>query len=120
MRLGGEKYQSSFYVFEELATTRSTSAVSALICQAVAELHLGRIPEADAALEQVLGGETVDSEAIANAIVLGVLSGKTLKGVEALIQQLKERESTHQFLKDLQEKSDLFDTATAKYSAKVA
>jgi len=43
LRVGGsEKYQSSFYVFEELATTPGTTSPTALVGQAVAEMHLGR------------------------------------------------------------------------------
>ena len=73
---GGEKYQQAFYVFEEMAQTASTSAPKSLIGQAVAELHLGRLPEAEAALQQALEKEPQNTEAIANSIVLNVLSGK--------------------------------------------
>ena len=62
---GGEKYQQAFYEFEEMP-----------VCQAVAEIHLGRLPEAEAALQQVLQNEPNNIEAISNSIVLGVLSGK--------------------------------------------
>ena len=51
---GGEKYQQAFYVFEELAQAPSTSSLRTLVSQAVAELHLGRTEEAQAALEQDL------------------------------------------------------------------
>lgn len=75
-RKGGEKYQQAFYVFEEMAQTQSTSAVKSLIGQAVAELHLGRLPEAEAALQQAVEKDPKNTEAIANSIVLNVLSGK--------------------------------------------
>lgn len=54
LRIGGERYQQAFYVFEEMAQGASTSAAKSLVGQAVAELHLGRLPEAEAALEQAL------------------------------------------------------------------
>lgn len=44
--------------------------------QAVAELHLGRLPEAEAALQQAMEKGPQDTEAIANSIVLGLLTGK--------------------------------------------
>lgn len=76
MRVGGEKYQQAFYVFEEMAQAPGTSATKSLVGQAVAELHLGRLPEAEAALQQAVQRDANDSEAIANSIVLNVLTGK--------------------------------------------
>lgn len=59
-----------------MAQTQSTSAVKSLIGQAVAEIHLGRLPEAEAALQQAIEKDPKNPEAIANSIVLNVLSGK--------------------------------------------
>ena len=73
---GGDKYQQAFYVFEEMAQTPSTSAAKSLVGQAVAEIHLGRLPEAEAALQQAIEKDPENVEAIANSIVLNVLSGK--------------------------------------------
>jgi coatomer protein complex subunit epsilon len=47
-----------------------------IVGQAVAELHLGRLPEAEAALQSALEKYPNDAEVIANAIVLYTLSGK--------------------------------------------
>lgn len=76
LRLGGERYQQAFYVFEELAQAPSTSSAQTLVAQAVAELHLGRTEEAQAALDQALQKDPQYAEAIANAAVLQVLNGK--------------------------------------------
>lgn len=73
---GGDKYQQAFYVYEEMAQTQSTSAAKSFIGQAVAELHLGRLPEAEAALQQAIEKDPQNTEAIANSIVLNVLSRK--------------------------------------------
>lgn len=73
---GGEKYQQAFYVYEEMAQAPSTSATKSLVGQAVAEIHLGRLPEAEAALQQAMQKDPSDAEAIINTIVLSVLSGK--------------------------------------------
>lgn len=59
-----------------MAQTPSTSTAKSLIGQAVAEMHLGRLPEAEAALQQALEKEPENVDAIANSIVLNVLSGK--------------------------------------------
>ena len=59
-----------------MAQTPSTSNAKSLIGQAVAEMHLGRLPEAEAALQQALEKEAGNVDALANSIVLNVLSGK--------------------------------------------
>ena len=59
-----------------MAQTASTSAAKSLIGQAVAEIHLGRLPEAEAALQQAIEKEPESIEAIANSIVLNTLAGK--------------------------------------------
>lgn len=59
-----------------MAQTPSTSTAKSLIGQAVAEMHLGRFPEAEAALQQALEKEPENADAIANSIVLNVFSGK--------------------------------------------
>ncbi|MCJ1374491.1 hypothetical protein MMC20_005723 [Loxospora ochrophaea] len=117
LRIGGEKYQQAFYVFEEMAQAPSTSATKSLIGQAVAEMHLGRLPEAEAALQQALQKDPKDVDAIANSTVLTVLSGKD---TTELVSSLQSNEPNHIFLEGLREKSELFDQAATKYSAKVA
>ncbi|KAH6712698.1 coatomer epsilon subunit-domain-containing protein [Leptodontidium sp. 2 PMI_412] len=117
LRVGGEKYQQAFYVFEELAQAPSTSANQSLVSQAVAEIHLGRLEEAEAALKQALAKDPKDTEAIANSIVLEIIAGKDTKQLKA---DLQTSAPNHHFLQDLEEKSSLFDKAATKYSAKVA
>jgi Flp pilus assembly protein TadD len=73
---GGEKYQQAFYVFEELAQAPATSSIQSLISQAVAEVHLGRLDEAEAALKQAIAKDPKNAEAISNSIVLNVIQGK--------------------------------------------
>ena len=56
------------------------------VCQAVAEIHLGRLPEAEAALQQAIQKDPNNIEAIANSIVLNVLSAKdTTELIEYII-----------------------------------
>jgi Tfp pilus assembly protein PilF len=47
-----------------------------LVSQAVCELHLGRVEEAQAALEQALEKQPDYADAIANLLVLTVITGK--------------------------------------------
>ncbi|KAI9923851.1 hypothetical protein ASPWEDRAFT_68563 [Aspergillus wentii DTO 134E9] len=117
MRVGGEKYQSAFYVYEELASAPSTSAAFSIVGQAIAEIHLGRLPEAEAALSAALEKYPDEVELIANTIVLNVLAGKPTEELESRLQQVQ---SSHALLVDIQEKSEFFDTAAAKYSPRVS
>lgn len=120
LRVGGsEKYQSAFYVFEELATTPGTTSRTALVGQAVSEMHLGRWEEANAALEQAMAMESASVESIANAAVLASVLGKRDQAQE-LSKALSGKDKSHPLLADLKEKAELFDAAAAKYSAKVA
>lgn len=100
-----------------MAQAPSTSATKSLVGQAVAELHLGRLPEAEAALQQALQKDPKDVEAIANTIVLNVIAGKDAGEAKSTLEEVQPE---HPFLVDLREKSQAFDQAALKYSAKVA
>jgi len=117
MRIGGEKYQSAFYVYEELASNPATSSPVTMAGQAVAELHLGRLPEAEAALSAALQKYPDNAELIANTIVLNVL---TAKDTAELTSHLQKTHPSHLLLADLEEKSAFFDTVAAKYAPKVS
>lgn len=142
---GGEKYQSAFYVYEELASNPNTTAPLSIVGQAIAELHLGRFPEAEAALSSAIEKYPEDVALIANTIVLNALTGKdtteltsyvnnfyiscnlsALCGVHWLTRtypyyrRLESQQPSHALLTDLAEKSSFFDTAAAKYAAKVS
>ncbi|KAL2418142.1 hypothetical protein ABEF95_005061 [Exophiala dermatitidis] len=117
---GSEKYQSAFYVYEELANTPGTTSPTVLVGQAVAELHLGRHEEAEAALQQAMNLENADVQAIANSVVLASVMGKKADVVQGLLQQLQEKDDKHPLIRDLTERSAAFDAAAAKYAPKVA
>ncbi|KAG6041708.1 hypothetical protein E4U41_002791 [Claviceps citrina] len=117
LRVGGEKYQQAFYVYEELAQAPATASIRSLVSQAVCELHLGRLEEAQTALEQALKKDPQDVHAIANMLVLQVVSGND---DSQYIELLKKADPKHQLLVDMEEKSALFDQAAKKYTAKVS
>ncbi|KAL8631097.1 hypothetical protein Q9189_003208 [Teloschistes chrysophthalmus] len=134
-RVGGESYQSAFYVFEEMAQTPSSTSAKSLVAQAITELHLGRLPEAEAALNQALqqhqrqqndegsssSSKDDDVEAVANAVVLATLMGKR-EEQERYLKELKGGRGGegHALVVDLEEKGRAFDAAAGKYAAKVA
>jgi coatomer subunit epsilon len=72
---GGEGVQGAYYIYEELAQSASSTSKS-LLGQAVAEIQLGRLPEAEATLKQALEKDPQDADVLANAIVCATLAGK--------------------------------------------
>ena len=100
-----------------MAQAPASSATKSLVGQAVAELHLGRLPEAEAALQQAVQKDPKDVQAIANSIVLNVISGKDVSEPKSNLETVAPE---HPMLLDLREKSQLFDQAATKYSARVA
>ena len=76
---GGEKYQQAFYVFEELAQAPSTSSTQSLVSQAIAEIHLGRMEEAEAALKQAMEKDPKNAEVLANTVALNIIAGNNAK-----------------------------------------
>ncbi|KAK6354944.1 hypothetical protein TWF696_004072 [Orbilia brochopaga] len=117
LRVGGDKYQQSYYVFEELAQAPSTSSTKSLVGQAVSELHLGRLPEAEVALQQALEKDKHDVAALANKVVLTALTGGD---TAADLSALEAVDSTHPMVTDTEEKLELFEKAAAKYAGKAA
>jgi len=114
MREGGEKYQSAFYVFEELATSSQSTSPHSLVAQAVSEIHLGRLPEAEAALQQALSIDGRSADTIANLIVLNTLLGKKAEA-DAFTAELA---AGHRAVKEWEEKKEEFRRASAKYQPK--
>ena len=114
MREGGEKYQQAFYVFEELAQSPSQTSVNALVAQAVSELHLGRYPEAEVALQQALEKDAANKDALANSVVLYSILGDADKAAEFRAKLGAE----HELITGLGEKKELFASAAEKYSPK--
>jgi coatomer protein complex subunit epsilon len=53
--------------------------VRTLIGQAVTELHLGRLDEAETALCEAIAKEPACADAIANLLVLSVIAGKNVE-----------------------------------------
>lgn len=116
MDQGGDSYQKSFYVFEELAQGPSSASATSLVSQAVSELHMGRLEEAEVALNQALSLEPNNSSAIANKLVLDTISGRDASETR---QKLESVDKQHELLVELAAKREAFKAATAKYNPKL-
>lgn len=95
---GGDKYQQAFYVFEELAQAPATSSARSLVAQAVAELHLGRLEEAESALEEAVKTNPKYADAIANLLVLNVILGKDVTKITEYVRFLTTTTTTSPLL----------------------
>lgn len=113
---GGEKYQAAYYVFEELAQAPSTQSTHNLVSQALAELHLGRLPEAEAALQQAMQLDPENEDMLSNMVVLNTILGKETKEP---LEALKRINPANQLLSGLEEKREEFGKALEKYSPKL-
>ncbi|KAK3722465.1 hypothetical protein LTR37_002457 [Vermiconidia calcicola] len=116
MRTGGsENYQKAFYVFEELAQGPSSTSATSLVAQAVSELHMGRVEEAEVALNQALTMEPGNSTALANRMVLDCILGKD---VGESRRKLEGVDAGHEMLEDFRQKREAFGVAMEKYAPK--
>ncbi|KAK7204128.1 putative coatomer subunit epsilon [Myxozyma melibiosi] len=114
LSLGGDKYQDAFYIYEELTQTPSSSNARTFVGQAIADIQLGRYPEAEDAINSALERDESSSEVLVNAIILFTLLGRDYSQYE---ETLKAKDPNNAFLTDYEDKSALFDTCAAQYTS---
>ncbi|KAK9451504.1 coatomer epsilon subunit-domain-containing protein [Limtongia smithiae] len=113
LQSGGDKYQEAFYIYEELTQAPLSSNARTFLGQVVADIQLGRYPEAEDAISAALERDPKCPEVLVDAIVLSTLLGKDSTTYH---QTLAEVDATNPFLVDLEEKSSLFDTCAAQFA----
>ncbi|KAK0267734.1 hypothetical protein LTR35_016024 [Friedmanniomyces endolithicus] len=113
MRQGGEQYRKAFYVFEELAQSPASASAVSLVAQAVTELHLGRVEEAETALNAALEMEPENTTALANKMVLDAVMGRDMMEARSKLERV---DKEHEILADMVAKREAFQAAMAKYS----
>jgi coatomer protein complex subunit epsilon len=113
---GGEKYQAAYYVFEEMAQAEASQSMQSLVGQAISELHLGRLPESEAAFDQARQLDANNPDLLANQIVLGTIISKDTTEQKKALQKAN---PNHQLLVDLVEKQTEFEKAASRYSPRV-
>jgi coatomer protein complex subunit epsilon len=84
--------------------------------QAVSELHLGRLPEAEAAFDQAQGVDSNNPDLLANLIVLNTILGKDTTDQKKALQKVQPK---HKLLVDLSEKKIEFEKASERYTPRV-
>ncbi|KAI8367342.1 coatomer epsilon subunit-domain-containing protein [Choanephora cucurbitarum] len=116
LRVGGEKYQEAFYIYEEFGQSSTAQTVKVLNGQAAANLTLGRYPEAESLLLEAQNKDSNDPDTIINMIACAILTAKPQDVVNRYVSQLKEVAPEHPYIKDLDLKSSLFDRCASRYA----
>ena len=113
---GGPQVEDASYLMEELANTPSSSTALTLTCLGVNHLLLNQASDAADAFQKALAKDPNYVDALANAIVAA-----SILRSDAVVAELKERLEficpSHRLLRDISEKSALFDASMAKYTA---
>jgi coatomer protein complex subunit epsilon len=112
--LGGERCQSTAYIFDEFGINASLSA-NALCGQAVCHLMMQQYPEAEGLLREAQSHEAHHPDVLANLIVTARLNGQ-FKEAQALQQQLEQSHPEHPFIRQWKENDALFDRISATYA----
>ncbi|KAF9107708.1 hypothetical protein BGX29_005225 [Mortierella sp. GBA35] len=113
---GGDKYQNAYYIYEEIATSSTSPTIKSLIGEAVCNIQMGHLPEAEGILQEALTRDPTNTDAIVNQIVLSTLLSKPAEEIAALVQQLQSVAPNHSYLQDLDLKSSLFDRAAQRFA----
>ncbi|RKP27302.1 coatomer epsilon subunit-domain-containing protein, partial [Syncephalis pseudoplumigaleata] len=114
LTMGGERCQSTAYIFDELGINASISANS-LCGQAACNLMMQRYPEAESLLLEAQSSDAKNPEVLANLMVAHYLTGNAADA-ETCLSELEMEHPTHPFIQRRQEKSALFDTAAAAFT----
>lgn len=115
LRLGGSKYQEAYYIYEELASAPSSVSASVFVGEAIANIHLGQLPEAEAALKLAHDRDPYNPDVLVNMSVLYSLLGRSADA-ENYRNQLQQIAPSYSMLINAREAAASFDTALAKYS----
>ncbi|CAO3699183.1 unnamed protein product [Rhizopus stolonifer] len=116
LRIGGEKYQEAFYIYEEFAQSNTAQTVKVLNGQAAANIALGRYDEAESLLLEAQNKENGNAETLVNLTTCAILTGKSQEIVNRYISQLREVMPQHPYLQELDLKSSLFDRCASRYA----
>jgi coatomer subunit epsilon len=99
-----------------LAQAEASQSIQSLVGQAISELHLGRLPESEAAFDQASQLDPHNPDVLANKIVLNTILGKDAAEEK---QALLKANRDHQLLVDLADKNAEFEKAASRYSPHV-
>ncbi|GAA5861567.1 hypothetical protein JCM8547_008075 [Rhodosporidiobolus lusitaniae] len=115
-----QKYQDAYYVFEEIKGMQGGRGEGVLAGVSVAQALLGRWEEARDANAEALEMNPTHPTSLANSAALALHTGKTAAAADEALAALQAADASHPMLRDLEEKSRLFDEAAGRFGAQQA
>lgn len=112
--VGGDKLQDAFYIYQELAEKYGSTPLL-LNGQAVALIGQNKYADAEALVQEAIDKDSNNAEAIINSIVLTQYLGKPPEVTNRFINQLKDSNSNHQFIRDFVSKERELDDLIKNY-----
>ncbi len=113
LAMGGEKYQDSFYIFQELAD-KYEPTVKLLNAQAACHIQQGNYEDAEGLLQEAQAKKSDDPETAINLIALYQYQGK-IDSAKRNIAQFKDDFPHHPFVKSLEVKENDFERHSLQY-----
>ncbi|THH03473.1 hypothetical protein EW145_g6224 [Phellinidium pouzarii] len=112
---GSDGYANSAAFYTEQLGNPSLSSSHLLASRGVARLLRGEVSEAKSDLEEVLRSDNGDEEALCASVVAAGLGANKKGEAEELFSQLSSKYPTNPLVREVLEKSSLFDEAATKF-----
>ena len=115
LRMGADKVQDAYYVYQELVDKFGSTA-TLLNGQAASFLLQAKFEEAEAALQEALEKDPSCPETLINMIVLAQRTGKAPEVSNRYLTQLRDENPTHPFVKSYEQKEADFARMVNQYA----